>query len=402
MELHHWRYEDKELASVSGYSHVAWISSSARRLYQVSGVVDSLRVVETFLPDTATCRAPSLFFCCSINCALWAQRTSKTTGKAFTNVKMNEHITRCSFGKNDAGHDIGAQVMAQLQAGNAADMPAAAAAAIAAAVAAPAAAPQRPGTYVDGIRIPWWMHDARVHDSDAGILHRKDPVHYKHFAQHAKQHEEYIWPRDIEPYHPEQKDELDALAAIVAQEEEEAQAKKDAKQAEKQKQKKQKSKKASTKSQRKSSLSNPMESDEEKTDGEENGDQSGGDDSAEEESSMEVDTQASSASTPKKHSRPTVYRVPADSPAAASLATTAASPVSSEASPPSIRSKRSRRSSLSDATSEVLNAQLMEADSPQSHLKGEERGSVRKRRKTASEDGSLSAKKPRARRKIQL
>lgn len=138
-----------------------------------------------------------------INCRVWASRKSATTGKFFSNDKMDEHIQTFNFGKNEQGKIVysmeqsdddeeeeqkaaGAEPKSQtdeekkvelpaavIDAANAAFAPAAAAAAGAAAPAASAvaaaagvpvaaaaaagAAPARSGSYVDGIRIPWWV-----------------------------------------------------------------------------------------------------------------------------------------------------------------------------------------------------------------------------------------------------
>ena len=43
---------------------------------------------------------------------------------------------------------------------------------------------QRTGRYVDGIRVPWWLGDARVHNSDAAILFKKNAEHYSKFQEH--------------------------------------------------------------------------------------------------------------------------------------------------------------------------------------------------------------------------
>jgi hypothetical protein len=58
----------------------------------------------------------------------------------------------------------------------------------------------------------------RVHDSDAAVLYRKNPEHYAAFAPQAAIYPEYVWPRDINPHHPEQAVALDALAATIAAE----------------------------------------------------------------------------------------------------------------------------------------------------------------------------------------
>lgn len=182
----------------------------------------------------------------AINCALWARRKSATTGKFFSNEKMAEHVARCKFGCNSAGQQVfqleplveeeeqkeedeqvdeeqkndNSESEEVVEAAAAVAVPAVAiAAAAAASSAAPSpsssTSPSRQGTYVDGIRIPWWLHDRRVHDSDAAVLYRKDKKYYRAFKGLSKQYEEYVWPRDINPLHPEQKEELDALAADI-------------------------------------------------------------------------------------------------------------------------------------------------------------------------------------------
>ena len=132
-----------------------------------------------------------------INCRVWASRKSATTGKFFSNDKMDEHIQTYNFGKNEHGklvynmedeeEDNEAQApeadeeekkaelpAAVVDAANTAFAPAAAAVTaapaaaaagagaqvasavpVAAAAAAAGAAAARPGTYEDGIRIPW-------------------------------------------------------------------------------------------------------------------------------------------------------------------------------------------------------------------------------------------------------
>lgn len=110
-----------------------------------------------------------------INCDLWANRLSKG-GEPFSNAKMLDHISRCGFGKNDAGEDVAARAMQQANDANAAAADVAAAVVVPAglSVAGAAAAP-RAGKYVNGVRVPWWFDNIGVHESDAAILHQKNP-----------------------------------------------------------------------------------------------------------------------------------------------------------------------------------------------------------------------------------
>jgi len=180
----------------------------------------------------------------AINCAVWASRKSELTGKPFSNNLMQQHIETYKFGEGAKW-----KVLFQQNENNSADGAAATAlAAAAATVAAPpstaaAAASPAPipvpvppipscssaagGLMVDGIRIPWWFFDPRVHESDAAILYSKDKKYYKQFKPYYARYQAYVWPRDINPYHDEQKDALDALqrqldeeAAIKAKKEE--------------------------------------------------------------------------------------------------------------------------------------------------------------------------------------
>jgi chemotaxis protein histidine kinase CheA len=249
-----------------------------------------------------------------INCQIWARRTSATTGLPFSNKLMETHIKTYGFGKNAAG-----QIVYQLPSvpegkenGENADEDATSPIAVAqisvSAVAAaeealsstpahidrievvlPAAsvnwvgpagtAPSspRPGKYIDGIRIPWWFHDPRVHDSDAGALYHKDPRHYKAFRAQGKKYSEYVWPIDINPLHPEQRRELDVLNAELereAQEKAERETQKKAQKARERERKKEqraaaaaaKRKRAEPEEEEESTSSRPEEADVEMTD----------------------------------------------------------------------------------------------------------------------------------------
>lgn len=307
-----------------------------------------------------------------INCAIWASRKSATTGRNFSNAVMDQHIDTFGFGRNDmgaiVGHDVEQAAQAAIAAANhddaAGDAPAAASAAAAgaaaaattntaAAAAAPAPQPQwsasaqRSGTYVDGIRIPWWFHDARIHDSDAGILYHKDPSHYASFKEQGARYTEYVWPRDIDPAHPEQKEELDALAATLEQEEKAKEADAAAKQEKKQqqKQKSSKRKKVST----------------EDGDGEDASESvSGASDVATAGSAAAAAISDTAIVTPRKATRAVSRRQKVNSqqpsPAGvANLSPAAVSPSAPDTPDSTARSKR-RRVALGDSSSAVINA----------------------------------------------
>jgi hypothetical protein len=176
----------------------------------------------------------------AISCQVWARRKSARTGEFFSNKLMQQHIDTYRFGKNEAGQfvyqwedgkatdedsqevDVATTTMTVAIAASALSAPASSTPAAAGRIATPAAAPAggvdshpRSGTYVDGVRVPWWFHDRRIHDSDAAILYHKDPKHYSAFKQYDRQYADYVWPRDINARHPEQAEELDELQAIL-------------------------------------------------------------------------------------------------------------------------------------------------------------------------------------------
>jgi len=325
-----------------------------------------------------------------INCALWASRLSKS-GQPFSNLKMDEHIARCKFGLNEAGVDVsllgassaGASAAPSVAVAAASDAAvdavindavtaAAAAAPPSAAAAAPSApsANPRSGTYVDGIRIPWWFHDARVHDSDAAVLYRKDPVHYKQFSAHSPRFSDYVWPRDINPLHPEQKEELDALAAEIAAEEATKEKAKGAK--------KQKGKKRA----RASSTEDESSQAAEQSDA--------ADDAGVEGGSVGHATVRESAS----HTSPS-RRSPR---ASASASVVSQSPLSSSATPYR-RGRRAAAAALEEITDDVVNVDTAQEST------GEQ---VRKRRRTTADADTRASKaaqtanKPRTRRELKL
>ena len=308
-----------------------------------------------------------------INCAIWASRKSATTGRNFSNAVMDQHIDTFGFGRNDLGAIVGHDVEQAAQAAIAATdhddaavgAPAAASAAAAAAAAPPAAAAaaapspppqsstpaQRSGTYVDGIRIPWWFHDARIHDSDAGILYHKDPSYYASFKEQGARYTEYVWPRDIDPVHPEQKEELDALAATLEQEEKakEADAAAKLEKKQQQKQKSSKRKKVSTEDGDDEDASESV---------------SGASDSATASSAAAAAISDTAIATPRKATRADSRRQKGNaqqpSPAGvANLSPAAVSPSASNTPDSTARSKR-RRVVLSDSSSAIINAKSVE------------------------------------------
>lgn len=310
-----------------------------------------------------------------INCAIWASRKSATTGRNFSNALMDQHIDTFGFGRNDMGAIVGHDVeQAAKEASAAADAAAvdaptpAAAVAVAAGAAAtttsPAAAAsptqsqpptpvQRAGTYVDGIRIPWWFHDARIHDSDAGILYHKDPSHYASFVDQGARYTEYVWPRDIDPVHPEQKEELDALAATLEQEEKEKEADEAAKLEKKQTKQNSKSKRKKVSTQ--------------------DGDDEDGSESVLDASNAGTSGSAAAAAisatdsaTPRKAAHAVSRRDQVNSQQASPAGVANLSPIASSSSAPvtpgsSTRSKR-RRVALGDSSSAVINANSVEDD----------------------------------------
>lgn len=95
-----------------------------------------------------------------MNIELWSQRCSPTTGLPYNNGLMLENITKWRIRyKAD-----------------------------------------QPNTLVSysNTTFPHWWGDARVHDSDKGILYRKDHTAYAHFKRYALQYEQYVWPYQIE------------------------------------------------------------------------------------------------------------------------------------------------------------------------------------------------------------
>jgi hypothetical protein len=321
------------------------------------------------------------------------------SGQPFSNLKMDEHIARCKFGLNEAGVDVsllGASAAGASAAPSVdvAAAPAAAAVATASgaavdavindAVTAAAAAPPtaaaaassapsanpRSGTYVDGIRIPWWFHDARVHDSDAAVLHRKDPVHYKQFSAHSPRFPDYVWPRDINPLHPEQKEELDALAVEIAAEEA---AKEQAKGAKKKKGKK-RARASSTEDESSSQAAEQSDA---------------ADDAGVEDDSVDHATVQEGAS----HASPS-RRSPR---ASASASVVNQSPLSSSATPKR-RGRRAAAAALEEITDDIVNADVAQETTEEQ---------ARKRQRTADTEprgakATQTANKPRTRRELKL
>jgi len=92
------------------------------------------------------------------NIEIWEQRVSPITGRPFDNTRMHENLTkwRIAYHENDD---------------------------------------QKPITY-ESVKVPHWWSDPRIHDSDKGILYRKDK-HYSMFRKYAMVYEQYVWPSQI-------------------------------------------------------------------------------------------------------------------------------------------------------------------------------------------------------------
>lgn len=86
------------------------------------------------------------------NMEIWEQRVSPLTGKPFDNSGMNENIRkwRIAYQENNDQKLIDYQT----------------------------------------VKVPHWWSDVRIHDSDKGILYRKDKRHYSMFRKYAMVYEQ--------------------------------------------------------------------------------------------------------------------------------------------------------------------------------------------------------------------
>ena len=95
-----------------------------------------------------------------VSIRLWASRLSPITGRPFNNGLMLDNIQRWRIEYSEADSS-------------------------------------RPLSFASTAFPPWWG-DPRIHDSDKGILYRKDRVHYAQFRPYALVYEQYCWPYQIE------------------------------------------------------------------------------------------------------------------------------------------------------------------------------------------------------------